>query len=402
MGTSVITIPKIGGAYQVAIGTTSNYLNETQQLACVENLQAIETIEETRTIEVLASKGELSDEDCSLVLSLQKDFEISAARMTVDEARLVHQYASSATEEVKKDKVEKIGDALSKVLHGKNTRRDYERYGNRGELLQRLIQKGLDYEDGKYDFTRTFDHSIYPLDESLTKEEWDVYLYALTDEELLEGDYISEDDFYVHGPYTARDIRDIAKFTRETWSKVTDTRNIPRLEALLDQTIVPTDFGLDGDLNRHFIATHVLPSRRPDVYQMILILSSFGQHVNDTLFIKGLEIPIEIESLVGSLKKSLGWCSYYATMICDIRQKRIKEVYKVARPYTTPYYKELIEQIDQWTPRKRDMVNRDFGPFLVKLDGHIFEAQEAFDSIMMHLKKTKGATSKVSGFLAVN
>lgn len=390
------------GVYQVAINTLHKHLPPAAVAECIANTTLIEAIESSQTIKHPVIQSTLTAETKAIIATLEK-YEINAGRMTIDEAHIVHDYVTGTTQDVICDKVGRIRDALTLILHGKKARRDYSHSTKRGEELMRLIDKADEWESGKYDMSRGFDLSMYPMatDEengefphsyfsghTMDRREFESIMNEFTDEELLAGEYVSPDDLFVYGPYTRGDLRVIAKFSKETWSKVTDHRLNSRLEDLLEDIMDVNDHRLDSDIHRNFITRTIIPTRRPSARNIIRLLASFGQECNVLL---DEEHPKKFDEMLESLQSSLSWCSYYAIYICQLQVADIKKQHKAARPTNNTFYQDILEIVEKWDDVKADRIDADQGPYLVKLDDHFMVAQKLYIRIRSSAARSTAA-----------
>lgn len=400
VGASLVNVQT--GTYGIAVNSLSKYLSSERVRSCLNELQFVDITENSLTVEYQMMSGTLTEEDVRLCEELAH-YEINPNRMTIEEARLVHKFATDADSSIVDRKVQAIADSLVKVLNGKKERRDYAFDEEKSNRLMSLIEKAEKYENGEIDFSRGFDHTLYPklqehydlysnyeddedlysdLRDIVTRGEFEALMDSMTDEELLDGEYIHEDDFWCYGPYTVGDLRLITTFATETWTKITDIRNVDRLESLLDSIINPHDFNIEADLNRNYISRLVLPARRPSIRNMIAILSAFGQDCNSAIFNTTLATDLKEFEPLDQLRKSLQFCSYYASMVCGLTSKYIKDKYNAARPTTTEYYIELLSKSESWSLDQVARFDDDYGAYLVKLDDHLFEAQAAYQDII--------------------
>lgn len=425
-----------------AVQCMTLYFGNSVMSECVSELHKIETTERLHTIEALRERGE-HVETCTKLVSALGKYNISCNLMTVDEARQVLSYARNATPEIKAQKVEHVRELIYKVINGVHDRRDYRLDPVKARILETLLDKHQRYEDGEIDMSRKFDVSLYPkqgcdylslfgeypsvmssrdrFDDYDVREDYDDEDYdgfnaeeylggdeaeirnmfeSMTDEELLDGGYIDEEDFFVYGPYTVNDIRNISVLTYETWASVTDKRKTARLESILSEILDGRGDSVETDLIRHYVGKVVISARRMSARNLTRMAVSLGRQCVSEID-NAVNLTERMEQNFGLIKQKLYWCSYYLSRICGYNKDSLVKQFGQARPISAEFFTAVGEKVDTWTDAYTDSVENGFDSYLLKLDDHMFELESYYKNVLREKNRAGNKSTNDSvGLLA--
>lgn len=410
------------GTHREAARAMTMHFGSAEVAACIHQLHAIEEIEQMHTIETIQSRGEQLELCKKLTVELEKH-DINCRLMTIDEANKVLKYARNATPEVKRQKVEHIHELMYKILNGIHTRRDYALDATKSKILRDLIDKYSKFEDGELDMSRGFDVSLYPKKQSnhielfgaypsdfsiRDTDEYDInyseykdndeddeecdnehkfadLLEIMSDEELLDGDYIDEEDFFVYGPYTINDMNNISVLMYETWSSTTNKRKKERLESILSEIMKCRGESVETDLVRHYIGKVVISARRLSIRNIVRMVSSFGQCCYE--FYTGGNCA---EDYLKLITQKLYWCSYYMVRICGLQKSYLLEQFGNARPITSDFFREIGRIAESWTDSQISRMENDYDAYLTKVDDHLFELEAYYTEAIQRRNQENG------------
>jgi hypothetical protein len=372
----------VGGTYDIAVRSASRFLPAARMAACQSELREIDLKENQLTIEAIRDVDALS-KDVEYICQELVRYDINPDRMTVEESKLMLDFASGATNEIRDSKVETIMDMITRILNGKHERRDYSFDPEKAEILENLIDKSLRYERGEIDLEKGFDYMVYPKEShEISQQEFENLISVMSVDELLDGGYIDEQDLFVHGPFTARDLEFITSFSVDTWVRATDSRNDSRLTNFFERITEKLSYSIDDDLNRNFVARAIVPQRRLSAKNMLSLVCAFALECNDKIFAKRIRRGFKDFEEYYSLLKSLQLCSYYISLVCNFRKDDLKKKWKVARPTASGFYMDTLTHIEKWEEKDEKNADNDYGAYFVRLDDHFFEAQANYTHLL--------------------
>ena len=440
-------------SHRGALEAVRGRLGEVRGQEIEKALIGIDRIGDEETLSALEQKGKLTPEDIVLRDTLTARG-ISAANLTPEDARGLYEWTSDASEEIKNQKAEVIADTVERALNGKRRRRDQGRYAT----LQEMNEKFTLWERGEIDTSKPFDDSPY-----VTRQEErfgasrydDGYSYAGYDEEYEKGyaystysdgyedrrynelmieDYneglideeeldelvgIDPEDMYVYGPYTHRDLRELAPLARKLYVSPIDWRARTPVGRLLSTSLPSRPSTIEEGLDHYFVMEQIAPNRRLDAKDMVSLTASLCLDAQELL--KSKEQVDGASEATKELRKGLGWCSYYLARVCrialdrfdkegfekkaqelDIPDEEIERVEPLAeaqreemrgrtqnhqlkhryddraRPISEEFYQEALARAEGWTDREAEEIDESYNSYLIKLDDWLDKTEKLY------------------------
>lgn len=383
-----------------------------------DELAHIDEIENTQTIEMRREFGTLPKEFTKTEFALVAEG-INPGLLTVEEAQGLHNYASNADKDIIERKTETIANAIARIRNGGKNRRDWSFNPRKAECLDRLTAKYERYERGEIDTECGFDKAHYLESENKTDRDYyfaDAYNRAvieegerpddysnqaysrfindmgvdgyyervfedMTAEELLEEGIIEEDDLFVYGPYTHRDLKeDYEIFKVSTWVDTTNFRDKSNVATILQESVINRNNSTESDLLREYVATEILPNRRPTPKNALSLFSALGIEFAE-------KSTDELESAMpkekaDELRDNLSWASYYASKILGMRAEELKEEYGSTRPTSKKFFEEVLARSEAITEQQEKWMKKSVGPYLTKFDERMFAAEALYEPIL--------------------
>ncbi|MBO7657111.1 hypothetical protein J6S55_00460 [Candidatus Saccharibacteria bacterium] len=382
-----------------------------------DELTHIDEIENTETIEMRRELGTLPKDFIKTEHALIASG-INPNLLTVDEAQGLYDYASNVNQEIIEQKAESVANAIARIRNGARSRRDWAFDPAKAERMDQLAKKYERYERGEIDIECGFDKAYYLEDERRAAEDFnftsandrateegmrpddysvqaysrlvrdmktDGYLErAFEDmdvEELLEEGIIEEDDLFVYGPYTRRDLReDYGIFKMSTWVDAVNFRDKSNVANILQESVIARNEDTESDLLREYVAKEILPNRRPTPKSELLLFSALGADFAD----KANE---EIEAVMSKekakeLHDNLSWASYYAAKILGMNSDELKEEYGSTRPVSKEFFEEVLKRSEALTEQQEKWMKKNVAPYLTKLDDRIFIAEALYEPVL--------------------
>lgn len=384
-------------------------------------LARIDEIEQTETVEMRRELGTLPKEFARTEYALVAQG-INPSRLTVEEAANVLAYTTNSSEDAIEKKTNLIAGAINRIHNGVHSRRDWSFDPERQARFDRLADKYDRYERGEIDIECGFDrerytesidslrgidddHSFDDAREIATAENaarmgdhsngayarffrdmgvasrYERLFDEFTVEELLEENIISEDDLFLYGPFTRRDIsEDFELFKTSTWVDIVNNREKGAVGDILEQVIPGRTDDVEMDLTREYVAREVLPNRRPGLKNTLALVASVGLEYLESGWNAAEEVLGTKQA--DDLQRSLAYASYYSARIMGMSSEELREEYGTSRPVKKEFYEELLKRSENMTEQEEKYLAIDEAPYATKLDSHLFIAETLFEPVM--------------------
>lgn len=400
-------------AFSVGMNAIEKRFGEESAAHISNELLKIDSIR-NETLDALEQRDELKPELRSMARGLSTRG-INAYNLTPDEVGRVYNYATNATPEIERAKIDRIFDAFHRHINSPSGRRDglepafynLEEAERKTELLDRY----RDWDRGQLDLSRGFD--VEATYERLIKSgEYEEGNWLLRDvlenddiEDLLDRGLIEEDDLFIYGPFTSNDIKDIELFNSNTWTDVTGWRsNLTRkkkkvelknadgevikdadgkaktttievdrvgatLASIIGDTVSPNISDIECDLTYDYIANEILQNRRLKSKDLLMASSAIALEVLD------MDPPEDKEKResYNSAKKTCSWIGYYAAEALGYRKSELKERYGNTRPTDQKFFEEIASTSEQLTEERAEYLDKYFKQTFTKMDEHLHE-----------------------------
>ena len=402
--------------HRASLYLAEKYLPEERVQDIATELARIDEIEQTETVEMRRELGTLP-KDFSKTETALVTCGVNPSRLTVEEAKGVLDYTRNASEEIIDKKTDLIGESIVRIVNGVHNRRDFSYDPDKQRRFDRLADKYQRYLDGEIDIECGYDKEYYIgrdddyddynfesardnagyhghrrgdysegayrkfLKDNGVKTRYESYFDEYTLDELLEEDLISEDDVFVYGPFTKRDINeDLEIFKTMTWTNSTNFRDKDAVGDLLEETVPAHIDDTESDLTREYVAREVLPNRRPSVKNMLSLVACVGLEYSHTDE-KAIEEALGDERS-SDLRDNLSWAAYYASRAIGMRLNELREEYGTSRPTSEDFFKELFNRSEALTSTQEKFMKTQQGPYLAKLDNRLFASEALFETVM--------------------
>lgn len=366
---------------------------------------------EKKTIGALVSTDAMTDHVRSLVHTLDS-YGIDANNLTIAEAQAVEDYATNATEEIVHQKVNSIHDAIIKHIEGVHSRRDGAEpaFYNPKEITkkEKIGEKFVMWDRGEYDTEHGFDsEEVYARLISEGCEPSDALKRHLEEEDfdtLYDEGLIDEDDLYVYGPFTARDLDDIEVYSSLTWTGVTNSRHFgdrkrikrtvigpdgkPKhitdgeversgasVSSIIGRTINRSHHdSLEDDLLHDYIAREIVQSRRLKAKDLLTTSTALAL---DFLESDNTEEAYDDDEKKehNEARRTVSWLAYYTGIIFGYNSKELKSRFGSTRPISKDFFNEVAELIKNLSEERAAYLDKSFQPLLTKTDEHLRNLQ---------------------------
>ena len=423
------TLPSIEN-HQIGAFIAQKYLPEKRVKSIIAENERIDQLENTEIIEVRHELDNLPQGFRKIEYGLIAQG-INPSLLTVEEAQKLSDYANNATPEIAEEKARAIHDTLMRTRNGVTHRRDWffnpekaVRFDYLADKYDRYMRGEIDTECGydkefclygydgeKLDDDRSFDEA---RDSILSSGNYDPSPYEsysdrsyarlardmdspnsdrarlfenLDKEDLLEEGYISEDDLFVYGPYTNRDLQELENYKSPSWTNGPAYGELSRTAELLSETVHKNRDSVENDLLREYVAHEFLPSRRMNARNTVSSLAAIGLDYASTP--KEDTSNTLAESIRNKLDSDLKWGTYYIAKLFDMRREDLKERYGSTRPTTQEFFKEALARSEALTDAQVEDFEKTRGPILAKLDEWLFRVEALYAPV---------AESQAAGF----
>lgn len=370
------------------------YLPAEQVEAIRNDMERVNDISEVHAIEILRDTGNLPKEMEKTLHTLER-YGVNADLLTIEEAKMLEDYATNASDEVINEKTDTIANTIIKGINGVRSRREiadaerlsekYERY-DRGELdtsrgfdpediltqydkyshednsenpyLEQLLDLELDISKRQYDGTYRDDTERRALAQKL--EEWDL-------DDLLEEGIVPEEDLFVYGPFTGRDLEDVEVFRRSTWIDAINGREKNRVAALLDETVSRNE-DTETDLLRQKVAKDILPNHRLNTKNLLLVSAAAGMRYAE----EGIPENVPDEERT-KFRRHMEEISKYLRKIFMLTPEETKREFGHKAPASSKkFFEEIAARVEAMTEMQEKNISSGQGPYLTKLDENLY------------------------------